>query len=55
MVEIRPTDLKGRRIIHHSIAYLVLNNDPDAVNTGTATGGGTDRSRPTISSTAVRS
>src|SRR5205809_3870573 len=38
MVEIRPTNLKGRRIIHHSIAYLVLNNDPDAVNTGTANG-----------------
>jgi mono/diheme cytochrome c family protein len=35
MVEIRPTNLKGRRIVHHSIAYLVLNNDPDAVNTGT--------------------
>jgi hypothetical protein len=44
MVEIRPTTLKGRRIVHHSIAYLVLNNDPDAVNTGTATGGGADRS-----------
>ena len=44
MVEIRPTSLKGRRIVHHSIAYLVLNNDPDAVNTGTSTGGGTDRS-----------
>jgi hypothetical protein len=44
MVEIRPTTLKGRRVIHHSIAYLVLNNDPDAVNTGTATGGVTDRS-----------
>jgi len=44
MVEIRPTRLKGRRIIHHSIAYLVLNNDPEAVNTGTSTGGGTDRS-----------
>jgi hypothetical protein len=38
LVEIRPTSLKGRRVIHHSIAYLVLNNDPDAVNTGTATG-----------------
>jgi hypothetical protein len=38
MVEIRPTQLKGRRIVHHSIAYLVLNNDPEAVNTGTATG-----------------
>jgi hypothetical protein len=44
MVEIRPTSLKGRKIIHHSIAYLVLNGDPEAVNTGTATGGGTDRS-----------
>jgi mono/diheme cytochrome c family protein len=38
MVEIRPTNLKGRKIIHHSIAYLVLNNDPEAVNTGTASG-----------------
>ena len=38
MVEIRPTNLKGRRILHHSIAYLVLNNDPDAVNKGTANG-----------------
>jgi hypothetical protein len=36
LVEIRPTNLKGRRIVHHSIAYLVLNNDPDAVSTGTA-------------------
>jgi hypothetical protein len=36
MVEIRPTNLKGRKIIHHSIAYLVLNNDPDAVNTLTS-------------------
>ena len=39
MVEIRPTNLQGRRIVHHSIAYLVLNNDPDAVNNGTANGG----------------
>ena len=38
MVEIRPTTLKGRRIIHHSIAYLVLNNDPDAINKGTSNG-----------------
>ncbi len=38
LVEIRPTNLKARRIVHHSIAYLVLNNDPEAVNTGTATG-----------------
>ena len=35
MVEIRPTNLKARKIIHHSIAYLVLNNDPEAVNQGT--------------------
>ena len=40
MVEIRPTSLKGRKIIHHSIAYLVLNNDPEAVNTGTFNGAG---------------
>jgi hypothetical protein len=39
MVEIRPTNLKARKIVHHSIAYLVLNEDPDAVNTGTATYG----------------
>jgi hypothetical protein len=38
MVEIRPSNLKARRIIHHSIAYLVLNDDPDAVSNGTATG-----------------
>jgi len=38
MVEIRPSNLKARKIIHHSIAYLVLNNDPDAINTGTASG-----------------
>jgi hypothetical protein len=38
LVEIRPTNLKGRRVIHHSIAYLVLTNDPDAVSTGTANG-----------------
>ena len=25
MVEIRPTNLKARKIVHHSIAYLVLN------------------------------
>src|SRR5438094_316419 len=38
LVEIRPTKLQGRRVVHHSVAYLVLNNDPDAVNTGTANG-----------------
>lgn len=40
MVEIRPTNLKARRIVHHSIAYHVLSPDNvQAVNTGTATGG----------------
>ena len=38
MVEIRPTSQKARKNIHHSIAYLVLNNDPEAVNTGTSNG-----------------
>jgi hypothetical protein len=39
MVEIRPSNLKGRKILHHSVAYLILNNDPDAISTGTSTGG----------------
>jgi hypothetical protein len=39
MVEIRPTNLQARKIIHHSIAYLVLaDNDTDAVNQGIASG-----------------
>src|SRR5262245_55974066 len=38
LVEIRPSTLKGRKIVHHAIAYLVLNNDPEAVNSGTANG-----------------
>jgi hypothetical protein len=38
MVEIRPISLKARKVVHHSIAYLVLNNDPDAVSQGTANG-----------------
>jgi hypothetical protein len=38
MVEIRPSNLAGRKILHHSIAYLVLNNDPEAVNRGTSSG-----------------
>jgi hypothetical protein len=46
MVEIRPTNLKGRKVLHHAIAYLVLNNDPDAVNTGTATGAGGGAAAP---------
>jgi hypothetical protein len=40
MVEIRPTNLKGRKVLHHAIAYLVLNNDPESVNTGTTSSAG---------------
>src|SRR6516164_219580 len=39
LVEIRPSNLAGRKILHHSIAYLVLNNDPEAVNRGTSSPG----------------
>jgi hypothetical protein len=36
MVEIRPANLEGRKILHHSIAYHILNPDNvAAVNTGT--------------------
>src|SRR5262245_60522617 len=39
MVEIRPSNLAGRKILHHSIAYQVLNADnADAVNTGVGRG-----------------
>ncbi len=39
-VEIRPSTVGGRRIMHHIIAYRVLNADEaDAVNTGTSRGG----------------
>ena len=43
-VEIRPTNMKGRKIVHHAIAYQLLNGDTDAVNVGTAVGG---RANPT--------
>jgi hypothetical protein len=38
MVEIRPTNLAGRKSLHHSIAHLVLVNDPESVNQGIASG-----------------
>ena len=43
MVEIRPTNLKARKIVHHAVAYLVLNNDPEAAGPrrGNAGGGAT--------------
>ena len=41
MVEIRPTNLKARKIVHHSIAYHVLNADNvSSVNTGIGGGPG---------------
>jgi hypothetical protein len=41
MVEIRPTNLKARKILHHSVAYQVLDpSNTDSVNLGTATGPG---------------
>jgi hypothetical protein len=37
MVEIRPTNISGRKILHHSIAHVVMNEaDPDWVNKGIA-------------------
>lgn len=39
MVEIRPTNLKARKVLHHSIAYQVLSpENVQSVNTGTANG-----------------
>jgi len=41
MVEIRPSNMQGRKILHHSIAHIVMDpNDPDAdaVDRGTASG-----------------
>src|SRR6476646_6128650 len=48
MIEIRPTSLKARKIVHHSVAYLVLNNDPEAVgpNRGNANGGAAAAAAP---------
>jgi hypothetical protein len=40
MVEIRPSNLNARKIVHHSIAYQILNPDNvQSVNTGIAVGG----------------
>ena len=39
IVEIRPSNIKGRKILHHSIAYHILNPDNvAAVNTGVSVG-----------------
>ena len=39
LVEIRPTSLQARKVLHHAIAYQILSADNvQAVNTGTANG-----------------
>jgi hypothetical protein len=39
MVEIRPTNLKARKILHHSVAYQVLDpSNTDSINQGTGNG-----------------
>jgi len=39
MVEIRPTNIQGRKILHHSLAHIVMNEaDPDSINRGIASG-----------------
>ena len=53
MVEIRPANLPGRKILHHSIAYHILNADNvAAVNTGTVRPG-RDRPDATIGSRLI--
>jgi len=40
MVEIRPSNLQGRKIVHHSIAHIVMDpNDPDAGSNNPGIGG----------------
>ena len=49
MVEIRPSNIPGRKILHHSIAYQVLNpGNVDAVNTGTGRGFGGVAANPSV-------
>jgi hypothetical protein len=46
MVEIRPSNLQGRKILHHSIAHVVMdpnNPDSDSINRGIASPRGADR------------
>ncbi len=61
MVEIRPSNLSGRKSLHHSIAHVVLTDDPESVNQGIASGrrGGTPdpqdlvNARPTLMEWAI--
>ena len=50
MVEIRPANLQGRKVLHHSIAYHILNSDNvAAVNTGTVRPGRDPQTPPSAS------
>jgi hypothetical protein len=61
MVEIRPTNIQGRKIVHHSIAHIVMDEaDPDSINRGIASprGGAPDdqdlvNARPTLMEWAI--
>jgi hypothetical protein len=59
MVEIRPTNIQGRKILHHSIAHVVMDpNDPDvdSVNRGIGGRGGDQPTDPAaIAAAAVNS
>ena len=61
MVEIRPSNLKGRKILHHSIAHVVMDpNDPDVDSVNRGIGGrGGNQPEPTdpaaIAAAAVNS
>src|SRR5205085_3235857 len=36
-VEIRPSTLAGRRVVHHAVAYLDQEDDPESINQGIVT------------------
>jgi len=47
MVEIRPTNLNGRKILHHSIAHVVMEaDDPDLDSVNRGIGGGRGGDQP---------
>jgi hypothetical protein len=60
MVEIRPTNIQGRKILHHSIAHIVMDEaDPDSINRGVASSRGQQddqdlvNARPTLMEWAI--
>jgi hypothetical protein len=59
MVEIRPSNLQGRKIVHHSIAHIVMNPDDvdsDSINkgiAGRAGGGGGAAADPAAAAAAL--